>query len=198
MNYTGGSLQLKSADNTQYVIARYNEDVSWAYTLRNKVIYDKGDALPGSVVLPNIGREAHTYLYHIVTNYDRLSEYTCFLQGNPFDHSANLFKKLQAPRSSALTFLTSWSASGNRDGCDKQPGVPPGYPGKMYDKYFIGSRTEFTWAIGAQFIVPKALIQSRPKWFYEKLLNEDPTIYPWVYERLWIYIFGDEPIRPAA
>ena len=32
------------------------------------------------------GREAGTWLHHIVTNYDRLADRTVFLQGDPFDH----------------------------------------------------------------------------------------------------------------
>ena len=33
------------------------------------------------IPLPNVGRESHTYLTHIVTQYDDLSDYTIFFQG---------------------------------------------------------------------------------------------------------------------
>lgn len=84
-------------DEMQVVIARYKEDLSWVereFPNENVIIYNKGpDDLPNSITskykivsLPNFGRETHTYLYHIVHNYDHLAERTLFLQGNPFDH----------------------------------------------------------------------------------------------------------------
>ncbi|MGL1148113.1 hypothetical protein ACSTLH_00765, partial [Vibrio parahaemolyticus] len=36
--------------------------------------------------LPNVGREAHTWIHHIIERYETLSPYTLFLQGNPLDH----------------------------------------------------------------------------------------------------------------
>jgi hypothetical protein len=38
------------------------------------------------IKLPNLGREGGTYLYHIIKNYDNLSDYTIFTQANPVDH----------------------------------------------------------------------------------------------------------------
>jgi hypothetical protein len=75
------------------VIARHNEDVQWV-TPYNDIacIYNKGrDNIKGVVdrivPLENIGREGHTYLYHIIDNYDKLTEKTIFLQGDPFTHN---------------------------------------------------------------------------------------------------------------
>ena len=34
----------------------------------------------------NKGREAHSYLYHIIENYESLAGHVLFLQGSPFDH----------------------------------------------------------------------------------------------------------------
>jgi hypothetical protein len=44
------------------------------------VVYDK------SKDIPNVGREAETYLRYIIENYNCLPEYVAFLQGHPFDH----------------------------------------------------------------------------------------------------------------
>ena len=30
--------------------------------------------------MPNVGRESHTYLYHIVENYDNMADWTVFTQ----------------------------------------------------------------------------------------------------------------------
>lgn len=38
--------------------------------------------------LPNIGREAHSYLTHILRTYPDFPRHTVFLQGHPFDHLA--------------------------------------------------------------------------------------------------------------
>jgi hypothetical protein len=38
------------------------------------------------VPLPNVGRESHTILWHIVTNYDRLANLTVFSQGSAPTH----------------------------------------------------------------------------------------------------------------
>ena len=45
-------------------------------------IYNKGDShIPNSISLHNVGRESHTYLYHIVNNWDKLADRTVFFQG---------------------------------------------------------------------------------------------------------------------
>lgn len=84
-----------------FVIAKYKEDVSWTRYLPGKVIiYNKGSPMSVSdptgkiqiINLPNIGREGHTYLYHIIYNYTKLSKRTTFLQGDPFDHSPHLLE----------------------------------------------------------------------------------------------------------
>lgn len=75
------------------VVARYNENVSWTKQFPNVIIYNKGQPLSGDfneVFLDNVGRECHTYYKYIYDNYHNLTDYTIFLQGNPFDHSMNI------------------------------------------------------------------------------------------------------------
>ncbi len=74
----------------EIVVARYKEALAWTQTLRRRLpcrltIYDKGGDGLGEP-LPNIGREAHTYLTHIVARYHALPETIVFLQGDPFHH----------------------------------------------------------------------------------------------------------------
>lgn len=71
------------------VVARYREDVSWLEELGLPyLVYDKGpNPLPGAVQLPNIGREAHTYLTYILHHYPNFPDYVLFLQGAPFEHA---------------------------------------------------------------------------------------------------------------
>lgn len=87
----------------QLVIAHYNEPLDWLTVnfFRNIdiLIYEKGDAskgqlTPNQIALPNIGREAHTYLTHIVNNYDNLAQLTIFSQGMWQDHVFNIWQSI--------------------------------------------------------------------------------------------------------
>jgi hypothetical protein len=75
------------------VVARYNEDVRWVAPYNDiACIYNKGcDDLQGIIdrVIPldNVGREGNTYLHHIMEHYDKLTDKTIFMQGNPFTHN---------------------------------------------------------------------------------------------------------------
>jgi len=87
--------------NIELVIARYNEDISWLNKIKNKkiTIYNKGkdDINKESIKLPNIGRESHTYLTHIIRNYNNLADITIFSQGDPFFHSPDFLKLIKNP-----------------------------------------------------------------------------------------------------
>ena len=75
--------------NLELVVARHRENLNWLRRVPKKfrvTIYDKGGHHDAKHPLPNVGREAHTYLHHIVTRYDDLAELTVFAQGKPFDH----------------------------------------------------------------------------------------------------------------
>ena len=69
----------------EIVIARYNEDLKWLNPyISIATIYNKGsesECINNSIKLPNVGRESHTYLYHIINNYDNLADRTIFFQG---------------------------------------------------------------------------------------------------------------------
>jgi hypothetical protein len=71
------------------VVSRYNENVEWTRAYNDiAFIYNKGDMIAEPAeYLDNIGREGHTYLHHITTKYNRLTDRTVFLQGNPFEHN---------------------------------------------------------------------------------------------------------------
>ncbi len=79
------------------VVARYAEDLGWLRALDLPcVVYNKGAGLaPGLlpagtdvVALPNRGREAHSYLTHVIRHYGTLPRHTAFVQGDPFAHLA--------------------------------------------------------------------------------------------------------------
>ena len=74
------------------IIARYNEDISWAEQLETDVIiYNKGETFEYEyphIDIPNIGREGETFVRSIIENYEILDQYSyiAFLQGHPFQH----------------------------------------------------------------------------------------------------------------
>jgi hypothetical protein len=93
----------KKEPTYEVVVARYAEDLSWIRNipfLANKAItiYNKGDPLknkiPGAKIekLPNIGREGHTYLHHIIENYDNLADITMFLPGSTWTFEQKRFQ----------------------------------------------------------------------------------------------------------
>ena len=73
------------------VIAKYQEDISWTKDVDdswNIVLYDKDKGIP------NIGRDSHTFLYHICLNYHNLADITVFSQGSYKEHCSNFINKL--------------------------------------------------------------------------------------------------------
>jgi len=77
---------------SELVVAQYSANLSWAEPFCGETtIYYKGcaDGIPpacAAAAVPNMGREAHTYLNHIVSRWDTLAEYTTFMQGAPEEH----------------------------------------------------------------------------------------------------------------
>lgn len=77
----------------EVVVCRCGEDLAWLRNLPAGVrvtVYDKtpppAQPFPGSLPLPNVGREAHAWLHHLTERYDSLAAWTLFAQGHPFDH----------------------------------------------------------------------------------------------------------------
>jgi len=78
----------------ELIVARYNEDLDWLrdekYNKYSTIIYNKGDDekfyfppnLKKIVKLQNVGVSVHTYLHHIIENYDNLADITIFLPGS--------------------------------------------------------------------------------------------------------------------
>lgn len=201
----------------EFVISKYKEDISWVNQIKKSkvTIYDKSDENSSYIKLPNVGREAHTYLYHIIKNYNNLQEFTCFLQGHPFDHTNVLslyeIENFKFNKNDHFIGLT------NPGKCDLNGN--PHHPyldidKLIFTKFFIDQPVEITnfnnmgptnvikWFPGAQFIVHKDLILNRKIELYEDLLKEFDRIdipcigydgtnkMPWVMERVWWYIFN--------
>ena len=94
---------VKQVNNLEIVVSRYNEDLKWINTDPfNKyplIVYNKGinndfehsSKIEKVVNTKNVGREGHTYLLHIINNYDNLADFTLFLPGS-LEHQEKLWK----------------------------------------------------------------------------------------------------------
>ena len=60
-------------------------DSSITYSIYNK----SNEIIPNTYKLDNIGRESDSYLHYIIENYDKLNEYTLFLQDDVDNHIVN-------------------------------------------------------------------------------------------------------------
>lgn len=182
------------------VVARYNENIEWSKQFQNVIVYNKGNQMNNGcneVLLSNVGREGHTYYKHICDNYDKLADYTIFLQGNPFDHSPNIISNLNKYINSAdlridFEFLSEQILDCNLSGCKFHCGLPLT---DTYEKLFNerNEYMEFKFGAGAQFIVSKKCILNRPKEFYSKIVemlqNNINPIEGFVIERFHKIIF---------
>lgn len=181
------------------VIARYNEDVAWALGIKHKIyLYNKGKPnLPiNSIQLKNVGREAHTYLHHVVSNYDCLDDYTVFLQGNPTDHGFyDTFETVD--KFNAFTFLEDFHPFLRKSENFKYL-TRPGTDHNLFDSakqhnINLPIQELYEFVQGAQFAVKKENILIRPKAVYEHLLHTSSTsgdFFAHTMERMWKYLFN--------
>lgn len=202
----------------ELVVARYLEDLAW---LRRRpadlrvTVYDKSidhSAGPDALPLPNVGREAHTYLHHIVSHYESLAEWTVFCQGKPFDHAFDFKKSLQTFATQPETInptgfrwlghlidtddahgerlFRPWSKNEDGRGLDLR-----GFHRAVFGT--DGSEL-YTFVLGAQFAVHRAVVHQQPLAFYERALAASVT-FPdaaHCFERTWDRVFGVVGIDP--
>jgi hypothetical protein len=189
------------------VVAKYNENLDWIKKVTHNVtIYDKSEnpiEVEGKEVLPlkNVGREGETFLYHIVHNYDNLDDVTIFLQGNPFEHLQLLvgwraqltdteinmvIDKINKEITDNSSFSTFYQVLYN-----DQNGVNGVNTTEACINYYGEYYHSFTVSPGAQYIVPKTYILSRPLEFWKKLhyamYNNELNGY--CQEQLWYLAF---------
>lgn len=211
---------MQSEPTIQCVVARYREDVSWTADLGLPVVvYDKSgaDPLSGTVPLPNVGRESHTYLQHIVRRYPEFPDYTLFLQGDPFPHLESgmdasglgaLARKLAARGMpfKGMAYYTLKCDHLGRPHQMKDPrnkgkwaGWNKDIPvGRVYQELFQGPVPLQYHAKGCAglFLVSRTRILTRPLATYQRALDlvladpQDANNTGHAFERLWSVIFN--------
>lgn len=75
-------------NNTTIIYKKSDNDLTTHYEVLklNNIITEK---------LQNIGREGETYLHHIINNYEKLSEYTLFIQDDTDNHIPDVHKFIE-------------------------------------------------------------------------------------------------------
>jgi hypothetical protein len=80
-------------NDVEIIISRYNENLNWTlehpFNIFNYIVYNKSinndfekKYVSKIIELNNVGKCDHTYLYHIVKNYDNLKKITVFFPGS--------------------------------------------------------------------------------------------------------------------
>lgn len=187
------------------VVAKYKENVSWLHEFSpdQYVIYNKGDRNHGAPsnaqIIPrkNVGREAETFLYHILANYDNLSEFLVVVQGIPFDHT---YVKTAREFRAALDNhpdpqeITPLFAHPNKMYMEREGYEEAMHVEEYYRLFFEDSGTydeNRGFVAGCQYIIPRRAILARPRAFYQRLhmmlINrpEDNTYHNAHYESIY-------------
>ena len=203
----------------EVVVARCREDVAWTEKLGYPVVvYDKSGA-PGPLALPNIGRESHTYLTHILRRYPDFPAYTVFVQGDPFPHmppgaTVESFAARIAQNVRFGVKFTGFAAFKLKcDGLGRphqmlDPGLHGGRKGfgkdipvaGVYAALFAGPvpGTFLATAPAGMLFVARERILARPAAFYRKglaLVTADPDDAGntgHAFERLWQIVFNGD------
>lgn len=154
------------------VVARYDENIDWLKEVPwNYIVYNKGDDLPkwvtNEIKLKNIGLDAYTYLTYIIDNYDTLSDYVIFAQGDPFEDSRDFIKKINDFDGKDDFFPLSDSVYTD-DYQNREMGVELA---ESVRKLFLVDIRSFEVPEGATFIVSKKAILFHTKKTYQKLMN---------------------------
>lgn len=190
----------------EVIISAYDRDYNWINQLDSNIkvtVYKKGsEPLPNEILIePNVGRDVHTFFYHLVYNYDTLSDYTFFAQDYPFDHVENYISLINGDKQ-----LWFEHAKQSVDGCwffntqyevltcDKNGS--PHHPNldieDMWNKIFINQCPEILkFTPAGHFCVSKKQVHKLSLDYYKRILNileTDPNS-PWIIERLEPYIF---------
>lgn len=219
----GSFFDVHDQPSLDIVVAHYNEDLSWLEDyLDSCTVYSKGGETHAPSFphrkLPNIGREGHTYLHHIVECYDSLAEVTLFIQGRIDDHiNLDVDEIRRRARATVPGQVTTFPFR-ELELFDHWDGIPweeypswkkwgsmtfkyaPKTPAQFWQSFFPGSKVPASVAFhpGALFAVHRDTIRRHPRAFYRQVLEEfflgdmahvNPITGHYM-ERFWLPIFN--------
>ena len=174
-----------------FVVSRYNQDVSWVGQYSpSMILYDRSDnPVPGSNIVPNLGTDISDKLHFIITNYNNLPPVAVYTK-------ANLWKYISQPEfdkvknnSSFTPLLTmnhrTYKGEDGKDVCFYKDGIyweinnmwylnshPIKYDPKEIQALMGIDKMEYVpFAPGSNYILTAEDIRRHPVEFYIKLYN---------------------------
>jgi len=202
------------SNKKQLVISRCYEKIDWiekvSFFFDDIVVYDKNDdgnafssELCKVATLPNLGRECHSFLTHIVSNYENITKYShiSFLQADPLEHSPDFVKILMDNKNHGYKPFFFVKNNINKLSYNYEPIEkvhPIGLPlFSFYYHLFCDKIVDnISQSRNSMMIVPSKKIVFRSKKFYQYLLEylekSNNPLEGYIIERLWIPIFDGE------
>ena len=207
------------------VISRYNENLDWLkeapFNKYPVIIYNKGinddfykPKKSKIMKLENIGRCDHTYLYHIIENYDKLNNIIIFMPGStnmPYkmEKAIKLFKLIEENKKAVFLSekakltdlydfqLDNWKASSSENNsinAESNLELATIRPfGKWYESKFGNVELEHI-SYGGIHSISKHDILQHPKSYYENLIkdvsNSSNPEAGHYFERSWETVFS--------
>ena len=183
------------------VIAHYNEDLSWVTKLKYPFMVISRNGVPKDTV-PNKGNEASIFLEYIITNYDRLDDYTFFVHGhrNSWHHAEPMDEKINRIECNLPYFNLNDIPPYRILNClNTTNQILRMYPpiqhilGPLY-------MDRMTFRMGAQFYIHKDAIRSRSletyKALYDFIMNNTGQAFEdgLLFERIWHFIFTNDVV----
>jgi hypothetical protein len=215
-------------EDINIIVSRYNEDLKWTleypYNKYKYIVYNKGNNaifektnVKEIINIPNVGRESHTYLYHIIKNYDNLTKINVFLPGSCNSYAYNkkrrttiLFNEIEKVNNSiiigakhnnvkkelynfGMTSYKSTTDDNFKENPERKLQLSKIRPyGKWYDNKFPDIDIQYIPYSGIIAISKNHILQ-HPKKYYENLIEElryssNPEVGHF-FERSWVAIF---------
>lgn len=213
------------------VIARYNESISWInmplfYNVNRFIVYNKGKPLPFQLPyyvieknIYNVGKCDHTFLYHIVTNYNNLADITLFVSGRADDprkgpkicktmnlvnktHNTVIIGKYVKVPDSIYNFTLDNYLSSNKEnqineGSIEEMELANIRPFGAWFNHHWPNKTVDLVNYQSIFAIHKKHILQHSKSYYEELLEElshdvNPEVGHYM-ERSWVMVFSPLP-----
>jgi hypothetical protein len=196
----------------ELVLALWDRDFSWISNIqpgikitkynKNTNTYREGEIF----LSPNVGRDVHTFFWHIVNNYDNLADYTFFAQDFIDDHVSNYAEIINGdvkniPNYAVQDLGGCWFFNDrvpyvlktDQNGAPHHHGLP--LP-EMWKLVFDSEMPQYIYFTAAgHFCVTKEHIHQYPVERYASVLKilETHEISPWCIERFEPYIFALKP-----
>lgn len=195
--------------NKELVLALWDRDYSWTDSVSSDVKITKYNKNPetlkeGDIFLsPNVGRDVHTFFWHIVNNYDNLSDYTFFAQDHIDDHVSNYVEIINGPVEDLGKYAIQdlggcwfyqttlpYAIQVHKGNCAFHQGLPLAEMWKLLFGSEIPDQISFTAA--GHFCITREHVHKYPVERYKKVLEilENYEISPWCIERFEAYIFS--------